>query len=41
MIGAMALVLNRDIPDDKVVLGGVGNLDIRDNTRHVKERRFR
>ena len=41
VIGAMALVLNRDVPDDKVVLSGSGGLDIRDNARHVKERRFR
>ena len=40
VIGATALVLDRIIPDDKVVLGNVGSLEIRDNTRHVKERRF-
>lgn len=41
VIGAMALVLNRDIPDNKVVLSGSGELSIRENTRHVRERRFR
>lgn len=41
VIGAMALVLNQDIPDNKAVLGGSGKINIRDNTRHVRERRFR
>ena len=41
VIGATALVLNRDIPADKVVLGGFGKISIRDNSRHVRERRFR
>ena len=41
VIGATALVLNQVIPDDKVVLGGRQGLDLRDNQRHVRDRRFR
>jgi serine O-acetyltransferase len=40
-IGAMALVLNRDIPDNKVVIGGSGHISVRENPLHVRERRFR
>lgn len=40
VIGANAMILNRDIPDNKVILGGCSHLNMRDNTRHVRERRF-
>jgi len=40
VIGTKALVLDRDIPDNKVVTNGSADLDIRENTRHVRERRF-
>lgn len=40
VIGANAMILNRDIPDNKVILGGYSRLNMRDNTRHVRERRF-
>lgn len=40
VIGASAMILNRDIPDNKVILGGCSHLNMRDNTRHVRERRF-
>jgi serine O-acetyltransferase len=41
VIGAHSLILNTDIPDNKVVLAGYQRLNIRDNPRHVRERRFR
>ena len=41
VIGAKSLILNCDIPDNKVVLAGYQRLNIRDNPRHVRERRFR
>jgi serine O-acetyltransferase len=41
VIGAMALVLNRDIPDNKVVRSGSGDLAFGENTKHVRDRRFR
>ena len=41
VVGTMALVLDRDIPDNKVVRGGAGEVVILDNARHVRERRFR
>lgn len=41
VIGAGAMVLDTDIPDDRVVLGAAENLNIRSNSRHVLERRFR
>lgn len=40
VIGANAMILNRDIPDNKVILGGCSHLNMRDNTKHVRERRF-
>lgn len=41
VIGATAMILNRDIPANKVILGGDKHLNMRDNIRHVRERRFR
>jgi len=41
VIGATAMILNRDIPANKVILGGHKHLNMRDNIRHVRERRFR
>lgn len=41
VVGANAMVLNHDVPANKIVLGGNQHLVIRDNTRHVLERRFR
>lgn len=40
VISANTMILNRDIPNDKLVLG-TQRLEIRANTRHVLERRFR
>jgi len=41
VVGAMALVLNQTVPDDKVVIGHPDTLLLRDNHRHVMDRRFR
>lgn len=41
VIGANTMVLNRDIAPNKVVLGGLQRLNIRDNGKHVLERRFK
>jgi serine O-acetyltransferase len=41
VVGANVMLLDRDVPDSKVVLGGASDLQIRDNVRHVLERRFR
>lgn len=41
VIGANAMILNCDIPANKVIMGGYQPLDMRDNTRHVLKRRFR
>lgn len=42
VIGANAMVLDRDIPDNKIVLGGCQcSPGIRENARHVLERRFK
>ena len=41
VIGAKTLILNSDVPDNKVVLATRQQFDIRDNSRHVRERRFR
>lgn len=41
VIGANAMVLNHDVPANKVVLGNHQSLNLRDNSRHVRERRFR
>lgn len=40
VIGTKSLVLNTDIPDNKVVQVDYRQINIRDNLRHVKERRF-
>ncbi len=40
VIGANSMILNHDIPDNKVVIGGLQRLNIRDNKWHVRERRF-
>ena len=41
VIGANTMVLNRDIPDDKLVVGNFPQLEIRENKRHVLDRRFK
>jgi serine O-acetyltransferase len=41
VIGANSMVLNRDIPANKVILAGYQRLNMCDNTKHVLERRFR
>ncbi|MDD5299064.1 MAG: hypothetical protein PHD65_01060 [Gallionella sp.] len=41
VVGANAMILNRDIPSNKVILGNSSHLNMRDNTKHVLERRFR
>lgn len=41
VIGAKTLILNHDIPDEKIVMGGYQHLNIHDNRKHVRERRFR
>ncbi len=41
VLGAKSLILNCDIPDNKVVMAGYQRLNIRDNPKHVLERRFR
>lgn len=40
VIGANVMILNRDIPANKVIHGGQQHVEMRDNTRHVRERRF-
>lgn len=40
VIGAHALILNTNIPDNKVALGNGTSLQLRDNSTHVLERRF-
>lgn len=41
VIGAKSMVLNADVPDNKVVQADFQKTNIRDNLRHVRERRFR
>lgn len=41
VIGANTTILNRDIPDNKVIHVDYSQLNMRDNTKHVRERRFR
>jgi serine O-acetyltransferase len=40
VVGAGAMVMNRDIPDDKIVLAN-SHLELHNNPRHVADRRFR
>ena len=40
VIGANSMILNRDIPANKVILAGYQRLNMRDNTTHVRKRRF-
>jgi len=40
VIGDNAMILNRDIPANKVILGGHKHLDMRENTKHVRERQL-
>lgn len=41
VIGANSMILHRDIPANKVILAGYQRLNMRDNTIHARERRFR
>lgn len=41
VIGATALIVNQDVPDNMVVLAASQQPDMRENTKHVLERRFR
>lgn len=41
VIGANAMILNRDIPANKVILAGYQRLNMRDNNKHVLARQFR
>lgn len=41
VVGANTMILNQDVPANKIILGRSHQFDMRDNNKHVRDRQFR